>query len=110
MEMPVLNDEQRNAAFCTNNAVIAAGAGSGKTMVLASRYAWLITEKKYRVREILTLTFTKKAAAQMYRRIHLLLLTLPKKKAARKKSLRKKPLMNLPRHAFKPWIPTVPPW
>ena len=70
---PVLNNEQREAAYCANNAVIAAGAGSGKTMVLASRFAWLVTEKKYRVREILTLTFTKKAAAQMYRRIHLLL-------------------------------------
>jgi ATP-dependent helicase/nuclease subunit A len=69
----VLNDEQRNAVYCTDNAVIAAGAGSGKTMVLASRFAWLVTEKKYRVREILTLTFTRKAAAQMYRRIHLLL-------------------------------------
>ncbi|MDR0455652.1 MAG: UvrD-helicase domain-containing protein [Treponema sp.] len=67
----VLNKEQRDAAYCANNAVIAAGAGSGKTMVLASRFAWLVTEKKYRIREILTLTFTKKAAAQMYRRIHL---------------------------------------
>jgi ATP-dependent helicase/nuclease subunit A len=68
-----LNDEQQAAAYCTRNAVIAAGAGSGKTMVLASRFAWLVTEKKIRVREILTLTFTKKATAQMYRRIYLLL-------------------------------------
>jgi ATP-dependent helicase/nuclease subunit A len=70
---PALNDEQRAAAFCEENAVIAAGAGSGKTMVLASRFAWLITEKNYRVDQILTLTFTKKAAAQMYQRIHALL-------------------------------------
>ena len=70
---PVLNDEQRKAAYCPDNAVIAAGAGSGKTMVLASRFVWLVTEKKYRVREILTLTFTRKAASQMYRRIHFLL-------------------------------------
>jgi len=69
----ILNDEQQAAAYCDKNAVIAAGAGSGKTMVLARRFAWLITERKCRVREILTLTFTKKAAAQMYRRIHLLL-------------------------------------
>jgi ATP-dependent helicase/nuclease subunit A len=68
-----LNKEQQAAAYCDENAVIAAGAGSGKTMVLASRYAWLITKKKCRVREILTLTFTKKAAAQMYRRIYLML-------------------------------------
>jgi ATP-dependent helicase/nuclease subunit A len=68
---PILNDEQRAAAFCTNNAVVAAGAGSGKTFVLASRYAWLVTERNCRVREILCLTFTRKAAAQMYRRIYL---------------------------------------
>jgi len=68
---PVLNSEQQTAAYCTENTVVAAGAGSGKTMVLATRYAWLVTEKKIRVPEILTLTFTKKAAAQMYRRIHL---------------------------------------
>jgi len=68
-----LNSEQQAAAYCDENAVVAAGAGSGKTMVLASRFAWLVTERKYRVREILTLTFTRKAAAQMYRRIHLLL-------------------------------------
>ncbi|MDR0444395.1 MAG: UvrD-helicase domain-containing protein [Treponema sp.] len=65
-----LNEEQQAAAFCTDNAVVAAGAGSGKTLVLANRFAWLLTEKGYKVDEILTLTFTKKAAAQMYRRIH----------------------------------------
>jgi len=67
---PVLNSEQENAVYCTKNTVVAAGAGSGKTMVLANRYSWLVTEQRLRVPEILTLTFTKKAAAQMYRRIH----------------------------------------
>jgi ATP-dependent helicase/nuclease subunit A len=70
---PKLNEEQRVAAFCAENAVVAAGAGSGKTTVLAGRYAWLITEKNCRVDEILSLTFTKKAAAQMYRRIYSML-------------------------------------
>jgi len=68
-----LNEEQKKAAFCDDNAVVAAGAGSGKTMVLAHRFAWLLTEKGYKVDEILTLTFTKKAAAQMYKRIYSLL-------------------------------------
>jgi ATP-dependent helicase/nuclease subunit A len=67
---PQLNEEQKKAAFCNENAVVAAGAGSGKTMVLAHRFAWLLTEKGYKVDEILTLTFTKKAAAQMYKRIY----------------------------------------
>jgi len=68
-----LNEEQKKAAFCEENAVVAAGAGSGKTMVLAHRFAWLLTEKDYKVDEILTLTFTKKAAAQMFKRIYSLL-------------------------------------
>jgi ATP-dependent helicase/nuclease subunit A len=41
-----LNEEQKKAAYCTENAIVAAGAGSGKTMVLASRFAWLLTQKK----------------------------------------------------------------
>jgi ATP-dependent helicase/nuclease subunit A len=67
---PQLNEEQKKAAFCEDNAVVTAGAGSGKTMVLAHRFAWLLTEKCYEVNEILTLTFTKKAAAQMFKRIY----------------------------------------
>jgi ATP-dependent helicase/nuclease subunit A len=70
---PQLNEEQKKAAFCNENAVVAAGAGSGKTMVLAHRFAWLLTEKGYKVDEILALTFTKKAAAQMYKRIYSLI-------------------------------------
>ena len=70
---PQLNEEQKKAAFFTENAIVAAGAGSGKTMVLANRFAWLLTEKDCKIDEILTLTFTKKAAAQMFGRIHSLL-------------------------------------
>ncbi|GHV76614.1 ATPase AAA [Spirochaetia bacterium] len=64
------NKEQAAAINCDTNTVVAAGAGSGKTTVLAGRFARLVTEKKYPVDRILTLTFTRKAAAQMYRRIH----------------------------------------
>jgi len=72
-QIPRLNKEQEKAVFCEKNAVVAAGAGSGKTMVLASRFVWLVTEKNINIDEILTLTFTKKAAGQMFRRIHSLL-------------------------------------
>ncbi|MDR0708608.1 MAG: UvrD-helicase domain-containing protein, partial [Spirochaetaceae bacterium] len=65
-----LNDEQKAAAGYEKNVVVAAGAGSGKTSVLASRYAHLITEKGLTVEQILTLTFTRKAAAEMYQRIY----------------------------------------
>ncbi|MDR2631393.1 MAG: UvrD-helicase domain-containing protein [Spirochaetaceae bacterium] len=68
-----LDDEQREAATTKTNVVVAAGAGSGKTKVLAARYAWLVMERKYRVGEILTLTFTNKAVNTMYSRIYGLL-------------------------------------
>lgn len=68
--MAQLNKEQEKAVYQMNNAVIAAGAGSGKTFVLAQRYAHLILEKGFTVDQILTLTFTNKAAAEMYQRIY----------------------------------------
>jgi ATP-dependent helicase/nuclease subunit A len=68
-----LDGDQKRAATAASNAVIAAGAGSGKTKVLASRYAWLVMERGYRVEEILTLTFTNKAVNEMYSRIYGLL-------------------------------------
>jgi ATP-dependent helicase/nuclease subunit A len=65
-----LNPEQEAAVIRKTNTVVTAGAGSGKTSVLASRYAYLVTEAGLTVDSILTLTFTRKAAAEMYRRIY----------------------------------------
>ena len=87
-DRPALNQQQKSAAFCEKNAVVSAGAGSGKTMVLANRFAWLITEKGLKVDEILTLTFTKKAAAQMYRRIYSQLLEIAEKGGEKAKAAR----------------------
>lgn len=53
-----------------DNIVVAAGAGSGKTQVLAARFAFLVVTGAATVDQILTLTFTKKAAAEMYQRIY----------------------------------------
>ena len=69
-----LDKEQKKAVTLETNGVAAAGAGSGKTKVLASRYAWLIIEKKLKPEEILTLTFTNKAVSEMYSRIYRYLL------------------------------------
>ncbi|MCL1817968.1 MAG: UvrD-helicase domain-containing protein, partial [Spirochaetaceae bacterium] len=65
-----LNSDQLGAATTVRNAVVAAGAGSGKTKTLAARYAWLVMEKGLKPDEILTLTFTNKAANEMYSRIY----------------------------------------
>ena len=50
--------------------VVSAGAGTGKTQTLAQRFAWLLaSDPECRADEILVLTFTKKAAAEMRDRI-----------------------------------------
>ncbi|HLO99907.1 MAG TPA: UvrD-helicase domain-containing protein, partial [Fimbriimonas sp.] len=53
----------------SGEAVVTASAGSGKTWVVVERYLRLIEEHGCRPSQILTITFTKKAAAQMKRRI-----------------------------------------
>ena len=70
LEYP-LDDQQKKVCCSVKNAVVAAGAGSGKTQVLATRFAWLVMEfDDIRAPAVLTLTFTKKAAAEMYARIY----------------------------------------
>lgn len=69
-----LNPEQRSAASHTDGPVlILAGAGSGKTRVLTYRVGYLIAEKHISPHNILMLTFTNKAAAEMKKRIQTLL-------------------------------------
>ncbi len=70
--MHFFNAEQKDAIFCDENCVVTAGAGSGKTSVLTYRFFRLVATGKAEVDQILTLTFTKAAAAQMYERIYTL--------------------------------------
>lgn len=64
------NPKQLEAIECLKNCVVGAGAGSGKTTVLSLRFLYIVVERLANVDEILTLTFTKKAASEMYGRIH----------------------------------------
>ena len=67
-----LNPEQLEAVTKTEGYIrVIAGAGSGKTKTLTSRYIYLVDQLGISTANILCVTFTNKAAAEMKKRIRL---------------------------------------
>ena len=65
-----LNEAQRDAVCnLSQNSLVIAGAGSGKTRVLIQRMLWLIEDNDYSPYSILAVTFTNKAAKEIKSRL-----------------------------------------
>src|SRR5688572_28294681 len=62
-------DQRRAVTHKAGPLLVVAGPGTGKTEVITRRIAWLIATKRAKPREILALTFTDKAAAEMQARV-----------------------------------------
>jgi DNA helicase-2/ATP-dependent DNA helicase PcrA len=69
-----LNEEQLSAVkHGEGPMLVVAGAGTGKTQVISRRIALLISQNKARPSQILSLTFTEKAAREMEERLYSLI-------------------------------------
>src|SRR6478752_581553 len=69
-----LNPEQQAAVTLPNeHALILAGAGSGKTRVLTTRIAWLLSTGQITPGGVMAVTFTNKAAKEMMTRLQAML-------------------------------------
>ena len=64
-----LNAEQTAAMLADGKVLISAGAGSGKTRVIAAKVAHLVEEKGYKPEQILATSFTNKSAAELKHRV-----------------------------------------
>ena len=63
------NLQRRTVVVDEVNNLVLAGAGSGKTLTISGKVKYLVDKKKIKPSEILHISFTKKAAGEMFERI-----------------------------------------
>ena len=71
--MSILTPHQEKALDYKNHISLTANAGSGKTFVLSKRFIKIITEENISLRNIAAITFTDKAASELYKKIAILI-------------------------------------
>ena len=64
-----LNPEQATAVEATGEVFVSAGAGTGKTSVLVERFVRAVCDRGLDVDSVLVITYTRKAAGELRRRI-----------------------------------------
>lgn len=67
--MTELTPQQKLSLASDNNIAVTAGAGTGKTRILVERYIHILLTEDVNIKEILAITFTDKAAAEMMERV-----------------------------------------
>jgi len=67
--MTTLTNNQKSALATDRNIAVTAGAGTGKTLILVERYVDILLHNNIDIRELLAITFTNKAAAEMLSRV-----------------------------------------
>jgi ATP-dependent helicase/nuclease subunit A len=67
--MPQLTATQKLALARDKNISVTAGAGTGKTLILVERYLDILIHENIDLKEVLAITFTNKAAAEMMERV-----------------------------------------
>jgi superfamily I DNA/RNA helicase len=68
-----LNPDQKQAATLAESAFVRAGPGTGKTQLLSGRVGWRVEHCGYAPRQVLALTFTRRAVSQFRQRLEELL-------------------------------------
>jgi len=69
-ELAKLDENQKDAALYLDNALVIAGAGSGKTTTIIAKLNYLIKMKHYLPEEILVISFTNESVNDLKKKIH----------------------------------------
>lgn len=69
LRIPFTDEQLAAATSPLAPALVVAGAGSGKTSVMAARVVWLVATSQVAAEAVLGLTFTNKAAAELSQRV-----------------------------------------